>query len=199
MVRKRQLEILLEKVEGFAEPSARREQYATPATVAASVLHWAYMQGDLEGLVCDLGSGTGVLAIGAKLLGADRVVGLDVDPRAVKTAEENARRVGVSVDWVVGDVNHLPFKPVFNVVVMNPPFGAQRRGADRPFLRGALGIADVIYSIHNYGSKDFVQRFISPSVITEWRTVEFPIRHTFEFHRRERHVIKAEMYRIERR
>ena len=48
------------------------------------MLYHALMKGDIEGkTVCDLGCGTGVLAIGAALLGADRVKGVDSDPKAV--------------------------------------------------------------------------------------------------------------------
>ena len=40
----------------------------------------------------DLGTGTGILALAARILGARRVVGLDHDPTAISTAKENARR-----------------------------------------------------------------------------------------------------------
>ncbi len=45
--------------------------------------------------VLDVGTGSGILAIAAALLGAGRVVALDVDPVAVRVAEENARANGV--------------------------------------------------------------------------------------------------------
>ena len=50
----------------------------------------------LEGLsapgktVLDLGCGSGILAIGALLLGCDRAVGCDIDPKAPDVAESNA-------------------------------------------------------------------------------------------------------------
>jgi len=42
--------------------------------------------------VIDLGSGSGILAIAAAKLGASSVLALDIDPVAVETARENARR-----------------------------------------------------------------------------------------------------------
>lgn len=39
----------------------------------------------------DVGCGSGILSIAALLLGASRTVGVDIDPLAVKTAEENGR------------------------------------------------------------------------------------------------------------
>lgn len=48
--------------------------------------------------VLDVGTGTGVLAIAAALLGARRVLAIDIDPAAVATAECNARLHGVEVE-----------------------------------------------------------------------------------------------------
>ncbi|RTZ93157.1 MAG: hypothetical protein DSY91_02605, partial [Deltaproteobacteria bacterium] len=44
--------------------------------------------------VIDVGTGSGILAIAASLLGASRVIGTDIDPEAVRVAQENARRNG---------------------------------------------------------------------------------------------------------
>jgi len=46
--------------------------------------------------VLDVGTGTGVLALMARKLGAGRVVGVDSDPTSVGLARENAARNGVS-------------------------------------------------------------------------------------------------------
>lgn len=42
----------------------------------------------------DVGCGSGILSIAALLLGADRALGIDIDPLAVKTAAENGARNG---------------------------------------------------------------------------------------------------------
>ena len=58
----------------------------------------------LEGLsgagktVLDLGCGSGILAIGALLLGCDRAVGCDIDPKAPDVAEANAALNGIGPD-----------------------------------------------------------------------------------------------------
>lgn len=46
--------------------------------------------------VLDLGTGTGILGIAAARLGAEDVLGIDVDPRAAETAQENGRINGVA-------------------------------------------------------------------------------------------------------
>ena len=42
-------------------------------------------------VVLDVGTGSGILAIAAVKMGASRVIATDIDPEAVRTAEENAR------------------------------------------------------------------------------------------------------------
>ena len=45
--------------------------------------------------IIDVGTGSGILAIGAALLGASRVLAIDIDPDAVKVAAENVKKNGV--------------------------------------------------------------------------------------------------------
>jgi len=197
-MKKREFERLLEGVEGFSQPKLSMEQYVTPAPVAAQMLHLAYMFGDLEGVVYDLGCGTGILSIGASLLGA-QVVGIDIDMDALILAKENARRYGVDVNFLKTDISLVPY--LFSergTVLMNPPFGAQRyvRGNDRRFLRAAMGIGDVIYSIHNEGSKSFVENFVKPYRITHSYVMEYPMKKTYGHHTKELCWMTVEMFRM---
>ncbi|MCX9013188.1 MAG: METTL5 family protein [Candidatus Methanoperedens sp.] len=196
-MKQRHLEIMLEQVEGFRSPEASKEQYATPATVASELLHFAYMRGDLAGSVYDLGCGSGIMAIGAKLLGAEKVIGFDDDKEVLETAKENAERLGVEIEFVCIDISSVCGNA--HTVVMNPPFGAQVKGSDRPFLRKALEISEVVYSIHNAGSLEFIKKFITPSVITDYKVTGFPMKRTFGFHKKDVQVIEVEIYRIEKR
>ena len=67
----------------------------------------------LDGLVkggermLDIGTGSGILAIAALLLGADTAEGVDIDPMCVRTAGENAALNGVSdrLTVLVGDLS----------------------------------------------------------------------------------------------
>ena len=95
----RQLEISLQKVSGFSNPNAALEQYVTPSDLAARFLHDAYMHGDIEGMrVLDLGCGTGMLSVGASLLGAE-VTGVDCDASALSAAHKNAEVFGLSISF----------------------------------------------------------------------------------------------------
>jgi ribosomal protein L11 methyltransferase len=67
--------------------------------------------------VLDVGTGSGLLAIAARKLGAPRVVGNDNDPIAVRVALENAALNGVQVDFDLRDVGEQPGP--FDLVVAN--------------------------------------------------------------------------------
>jgi ribosomal protein L11 methyltransferase len=68
----------------------------------------------------DAGTGTGVLALAARLLGASEVLGLDNDPRAVAHAQQNARLNRISrARFIAADL--LRWKPSarYEVVMAN--------------------------------------------------------------------------------
>ncbi|MDE3192871.1 MAG: 50S ribosomal protein L11 methyltransferase [Chloroflexota bacterium] len=67
--------------------------------------------------VLDVGTGSGILAIGAMKRGAARVVAVDVDPLAVRAAEENARRNGVAIHVALGSAADVA--GTFDVVLAN--------------------------------------------------------------------------------
>lgn len=68
----------------------------------------------------DLGTGSGILAIGLALLGC-RGVGLDIDPQAVACAEENAAANGVagSLALATGSMDCLVPGKTFDLIVAN--------------------------------------------------------------------------------
>jgi putative methylase len=198
------LEMALQRLAGFSRPRAALEQYQTPAPLAARLLYHALMKGDIGGHpVTDLGSGTGVLAIGAALLGAGPVTGVEIDEKAVTVAEENAGLLEVDVEFMVADVKDpsLPGRiGSCDTVIMNPPFGAQNVHADRPFIDLALSLAPVTYSIFNAGSIQFVTAYTK-----DWATVDekiggaFPIKRTFAFHTKDVQEIGVEIVRLKRK
>jgi len=200
----KRLEMTLQRVAGFSSPRPALEQYQTPAPLAARLLYHALMKGDIEGkVVCDLGSGTGVLAIGAALLGAVSVKGVDVDKKAVDIAYANAELLDADVKFIVADVKDQTLPEVLGLcdtVIMNPPFGAQKVHADRPFIDLAISVAPVIYSIFNAGSTQFIKTYTTGRAEIDERVGGvFAMKRTFFFHTQDIQEIGVEILRLKRK
>ncbi|HEX4639557.1 MAG TPA: 50S ribosomal protein L11 methyltransferase [Chthoniobacterales bacterium] len=70
--------------------------------------------------IVDLGTGSGILALAAKILGAQRVFGIDNDPVAIRTAKQNARLNKIRlVQFRVGDVRNWKLPPKIDIVTAN--------------------------------------------------------------------------------
>ena len=203
LVRKRDLERALSQIEANPLPSAYLEQYTTPSNVAAEVLYLAaYIYDDIiDKTVVDLGCGTGRLAVGAALLGAKEVFGVDVDQIAVRVAQKNAETLDVKEKtcWIVADIDVV--KGTFDTVLQNPPFGVQRKRADRRFIAKSLELSTTIYSFHKggEGNQEFIKRFIEEhkGKVTNIFPVTMEIPRMFNFHTKKKKSIQVDLYRIE--
>jgi putative methylase len=195
----RQLEMQLQNVRGFSHPSIDIEQYMTPAPLAARVIFHAAMNGDIVGAqVCDLGCGTGMLSIGAALLGA-KVTAVDVDPVALALARENAELFGCDITFVEACIGAANLDITADTVVMNPPFGAQKEHADRPFIDASLAIAPICYAILNIGSISFVAAYTKDRAkILASTAAKLIIPRQFAFHTKESLEISVEVVHMER-
>ncbi len=224
LVRKLDLERLLTQAKPHPSPSPVLEQYMTPTDVAATILHIAaYTNSDIAGkTVLDLGCGTGRLALGAAFLGAKQVVGVDVDRASVKIALESSVDLGLKkrTQWIVADIGAVHGE--FDTVLQNPPFGVQRRNADRRFLEKALEMGGAVYSLHKSAQDSealraklkaskgsvvavspspFLYKFIEThgGEVKAVYSVLMAIPHMFSFHTEKRHEFAADLYVIERR
>lgn len=74
----------------------------------ALCLRWLDAQQIDQRTVVDFGCGSGILALAALKLGAERVVGIDIDPQALQASEENARRNDVADRLEVYLPQHQP-------------------------------------------------------------------------------------------
>jgi ribosomal protein L11 methyltransferase len=71
-------------------------------------------------VVVDLGTGSGILAMAARLLGARRVIAIDNDPVAIRVAKGNARLNRIDhVTFRLADVRRWKFQRTIDIIVAN--------------------------------------------------------------------------------
>ena len=223
LVRKLDLERFLSQIKPHPSPKASLEQYTVSEAVAAAMLYVAaYANDDIVGkTVVDLGCGTGRLALAAAYMGAQCVVGVDIDKTAIKLAHETTEEAGLkaNVQWVVGDIGAITGR--FDTVLQNPPFGVQKRSADRRFLEKALEVGNAVYSLHNhpYSDKQLLNRLKASAQPLQVEPSDFILRfveehggrmdaayalplvipHMFDFHTKAKHEIIIDLYVIRRK
>ena len=221
IIRRLDLELFLSKIAPQPNPQAHLEQYTISESIASTMLYIAaYTNNDIIGkTVLDLGCGTGRLALGAIYLGAQEVVGIDIDKRAIKTAVENSRKAGLAgnVQWVIGDIKAIAGR--FDTVLQNPPFGVQTREADRAFLVKSLELGNSVYSLHNHPKTDkqlirqlrassgflqvppspFLERFVAKhnGTVKIVYAMLMTIPRIFDFHKKLKHDFVVDLYVIE--
>jgi len=194
---KKQLEIQLGRLKILEKPNLRLEQYPVSAETASELLYMAgFEHNDLNGRVIDLGTGTGRLAIGAALMGARDVLGVDLDEHALALAKENAETAGVRVEWIQSDTEKVNGR--FDAVIMNPPYGTRTSHADTRFLEKALQLAPIVYSIHKSSTRDFLLKFVKKlgAQVNQVRSMKMAIPHLFEFHEKRQAIVEIDLYRI---
>jgi ribosomal protein L11 methyltransferase len=123
------LQIVHEKMRGKKNPALPQlciphgiafgsGEHATTLMLIRALVHhedWS------ETAVLDLGTGSGILALTARLLGARKIVATDFDPEAVRTARQNEELNFSSplVRWRCADVKRLKTAVRYGLVVAN--------------------------------------------------------------------------------
>ena len=203
MKNKKELAVLLSRLKPFAKSNASLEQYTTDSEIAAAFLWDMHLAGDLAGKrVADFGCGTGILGIGALLLGAKEVLFVDVDDKAISLAKENLhameKTLGKHFSTSFFCTSVLFFAEHVDMVIQNPPFGVQEEHADRLFVETALKLAPFVYSFHKIESKQFLTSMgkkhgFSVSLLQQF---QFPLRQTQSFHTKKVHYVSVGLWRF---
>ena len=103
-----------------------------PETELLVELALAQITADAKLDICDLGTGSGIIAITLKTQRPQcRVTATDVDPACLALASENAGRHQVDIEFLLSNwYDDLPAGRYFDLIVSNPPYIA----AAHPFL-----------------------------------------------------------------
>ncbi|HEV2328244.1 MAG TPA: 50S ribosomal protein L11 methyltransferase [Verrucomicrobiae bacterium] len=130
----------------------------------------------------DIGTGSGILAISAAKLGYAPVRGLDFDPDAVRAARANARRNGVNIRIVRGDVARLPDSPKrrYHFICANLISGLLVKQRERIAAQldkdGILVLAGILkseFSEVRRGYEDLGMKMVSTMSEKEWQSGSF--------------------------
>jgi len=210
MVRSRkELAVFLSKLKPFTKPVEQLEQYSTDSETAAILLWQAYHANHIEEkYVIDLGSGTGILGIGALILGAAHVEFIDIDATIYPVLKENLAllqehwEIDILGKWTFTNSNVSTCAKTRRedaVVIMNPPFGTKIKHADKLFLTAATTLAPITYTIHKTSTRQFVQAFARDhSLQITWQEqVSYPLKQTLRHHTKRIERIDVTIFTVE--
>jgi len=157
---KKELSVYLSKLKKYRKPKLELEQYFTDPELVSEILWFAYLNGDIENkIIADLGAGTGILGIGALLLGAKKVYFVEKDQEAVNILKENLNVIGLNNRFEIVVCDVLDFNTRVDIVISNPPFGIQSKELEK-FLMKFFEIADIFYSIFHISKKSYILSII---------------------------------------
>ena len=205
----RELEGILTNVKPFKTPKLHLEQYATDAHIAAHMIYLAATSFDDIGekQIIDLGCGCGMLSLGALVMGANAILGVDIDEDALKQCKENMRELEVEeqdgIELLCVSVFDLPRilkSRKFDTALLNPPFGTKDNvGMDVAFLETALRLANIVYSMHKSSTREYLVRKAATygATVTVLAQMKFLIQKQFKFHKQEK--VYVDLLRLEKK
>jgi len=134
-----------------------------------------------------------MFGIGAKQLGAKKVIGLEIDKEALEIAKQNAAKLEIDIEFIEEDVRTT--ERMFDTVFMNSPFGVQGGIKDQEFLLSALKASMISYSIHLHQERNiiFLRSFVKNhnKEVKEIIKAEFEIPKFYSFHTKRQHIIEV--------
>lgn len=134
----------------FPNPNFFLEQYSTSLAILEA--YFDFYPADSDGTILDLGIGTGILSFLASKKGAKRIIGIDIDQKALQVARLNAQQLHIThLNLIHSAVEFFNFDCFANKVtgiIMNPPFGTKRKFLDFVFLKRAMKTKAWILTLH---------------------------------------------------
>ncbi|CAD6188424.1 unnamed protein product [Caenorhabditis auriculariae] len=207
----KKLKWLLEELSGFEDPKISLEQYATSPELSLAMMDAIDELTPLDGAtVADLGCGCGMLMTTAAFaFSPSYVLGVEIDDDAIATCCENLEHAEVQDVCEVVQLDALAagkaFGPIFDVVVMNPPFGTKNNaGMDMKFVNAGLSIlkpGGSVYSLHKTSTRNFILKAaknmenVEVDCIAELR---WNLPQTYKFHKKKSVDVDVDLVRFKK-
>jgi putative methylase len=209
-MKKKNLISIIQSTASFTDPKIELEQYCIDAISAVDIAYFAGFEfNDIhKNLIIDLGTGTGRLSLATSFFNPIKVIGIDLDWNAVQIFKKNIHDLKLQhlIYPICMEVSNFSLNKGFLLdglritTIMNPPFGVQRKRADRVFLMSAFTYSNVIYSIHldHQDVFKFVSKFVRKHGWTIDYSFPFQMRleRSFPFHSKKVKEINVRIYRI---
>ena len=201
-MRLRTLAMRLSSLQPHPCNSVALEQYSTGGDLVARWLSDIAAFDDLfDGCsVVDLGSGNGVLGLGALLMGASSATLVEVDEEASAVSAGNAADLGLEehVKIVRAEVGEDTLDIASaDLVITNPPWGRQVERADRPFLDAILSAGVTAHVMHSAGASHIQSIFEAASWDVEcYGEADLALPAAYEHHTRERGKTRVAFWRL---
>jgi putative methylase len=201
-MRLRSLAIELSKLESVHEQKLELEQYQTEGELAARWISDILAFNDIfDGCrVADLGSGNGILGIGAVLAGAESSNLFEIDEESCSVCMNNVKSLGLEKRVKVSK-SRIGIDAIssgdFDLVITNPPWGRQKLGADRPFFEAILSIGSNAHLMHSAEARHIEPLFDDAGwTVERYGEADFALPAAYEHHARERGRTRAAFWRL---
>ena len=201
-MRVRRLAIQLSKLKPHPSKSVDLEQYSIDGNLAARWLADISGFGDLHAdySIADLGTGNGILGLGALAMGARKALLVEADHAACEIAKSNAESLGVlnSVEVIRATIGSDPVDlGQVDLVISNPPWGYQTPKADRPFLEAILAACVTSHLMHS-AKATHIQPFFKEAgwTVERYGEADFALPAAYDHHSRARGRTRASFWRL---
>lgn len=149
-LKKKHLAITLSKLIPHPQTNVNLEQYSTHGDLASDWIFAIAQYNDFsDQTVVDLGSGNGILGIGAYYAGASKIIMLEAAEDAHDAARKNTKSLEFPERFELHNRKLSDFTTDWSkvdMIISNPPWGYQKERSDRLFIE--VGMKNGVPEIH---------------------------------------------------
>jgi ribosomal protein L11 methyltransferase len=140
--------------------------------IEQAILNEELIKKKKETSALDIGTGSGILAIAAVLLGINTAVGIDIDPCARVEAKENIKINELEDHVVIENLTAEKFSAQFSLIIANLRYPTLRRIRNNIFRITANGGSIVLSGIKAHEMEALVENYTTKGLEVRWYETE---------------------------